>query len=610
MPVHFGEFTLDESSRQLLGGAGSLHLSPKAFQLLSILIQERPRAVSKNDLQEQLWPDTFVTEGNLAGIVAELRTALGDDAKEARFIRTLYGFGYSFVAPVTDVPPSSGERPSAIASRRRWAATSIAALLGAAGIVFILSLRNTTSTAAASPPIRSIAVLPFDTSGADHADEHLGLGLPDVLITRLSNLRHLVVRPTSAIREFVGHPIDSTEAGRKLKVDAVLEGSVRTTPDRVRVTVQLLNVGERKLIWADSFDEKRTEMFAIEDNVSMRVAEALMMRLTPNEKSLLAKRYTTDSVAYELFLQGRYEFEQNQREGRNGGSARTVELFQKAVEKDPSYALAWALLAQSYFGKGLGSHSPRVFFENADAAAQKALQLDDNVSEAHCAAGAVKMYWNLDFAGAESEFHRALELNPRNTLALTFFAYLLQCLQRFDEATAAREREVEIDPLNPSVQWGLANAYLTSHQDERGIQQCFLVLRMNPNYSEAHIGLARVYTLRGEYDKAIAQAEQAVQIGGQRAPRGLAFLGYALGMAGRRSEANEILQQLKKQSAPPFLIAIVDLGLGDREAVFPLLEKGLDDRSYVLRLKTEPILDPLRSDSRFIALLRRAGFRS
>jgi len=332
-----------------------------------------------------------------------------------------------------------------------------------------------------------------------------------------------------------------------------------------------------------------------------------MMRLTPNEKSLLAKRYTTDSAAYDLFLQGRYEFERNRRDGRFGGSAKTIELFQKAVERDPSYALAWALLAQSYFGSAGGpSH-----FEQAEAAARKALQLDDSVSEAHTALGTVKMYWYLDFTGAELEFLRALELNPRNTIALTHYAYLLQCLRRFDEAIAVREREVEIDPLNPSIQWGLANAYLTARQDERGIQQCFRVLRMNPNYSEAHIGLARIYTLRGEYDKAIAQAQQAVQIGNQGA-RGLAFLGYALGMAGRKAEANEILQQLKHQQkrVPPFLIAIVDLGLGDREAVFPLLEKGFDDRIYVLRLKTEPILDTLRSDPRFTALLQRAGFRS
>src|ERR1700730_1890333 len=208
MPVHFGEFTLDESRRQLLRGRDPVHLSPKAFQLLSILIQESPRAISKSSLQERLWPDTFVTEGNLTTFVAELRSALADDRQEARFIRTLYGFGYSFVAPI-ELPRAASDRGRHI----RWAVAGVA-LLGAMAIVLILSLRSTTVVPAA--PIRSIAVLPFDTSGTDGADQHLGLGLPDVIITRLSNVRHLVVRPTSAIREFAGQG-DSTRAGRKLK---------------------------------------------------------------------------------------------------------------------------------------------------------------------------------------------------------------------------------------------------------------------------------------------------------------------------------------------------------------------------------------------------------
>ncbi len=283
MPANFGDFTLDESRRQLLRGGEAIHLSPKAFQLLSILTHETPRAISKRDLQERLWPDTFVTEGNLSGLVAELRTALDDDAHDPRFIRTLYGFGYSFAAPIADV--TAAARP-----RKQWKSAVIAALLGAVGIVLFLSLRSPPrSSGVAGAPIRSIAVLPFDTSGTDLADEHLGLGLPDMLITRLSNVRRLVVRPTSAIRDFAGRHGDSRRIGHKLKVDAVLEGSIRTSPQRIRVTVQLLNVREQKTIWADQFDEKRAEIFAIEDDISARLADALMVRLTPNEKSLLAK---------------------------------------------------------------------------------------------------------------------------------------------------------------------------------------------------------------------------------------------------------------------------------------------------------------------------------
>ena len=182
MPTHFDDFTLDESRRELLRANETIHLSPKAFQLLSILTEETPRAISKSDLQERLWPDTFVTEGNLPGLVAELRTALGDDAREPRFIRTLYGFGYSFAAPVTEAVASrTQEMPG---KRIRWTSAGVAAVVGAAGIVLILSLRSTTgSGVSASAPIRSIAILPFDTSGTDSADQRLGVGLPDLLIT-------------------------------------------------------------------------------------------------------------------------------------------------------------------------------------------------------------------------------------------------------------------------------------------------------------------------------------------------------------------------------------------------------------------------------------------
>jgi TolB-like protein/DNA-binding winged helix-turn-helix (wHTH) protein/Tfp pilus assembly protein PilF len=605
MPTHFGDFTLDESRRLVLRGVEPLHLSPKAFQLLSILIQESPKAVSKNELQERLWPETFVTEGSLANLVAELRSALGDDPKEPRYIRTLYGFGYAFAAPIAEA--TAAPKPP---KQVRWGHLTAAALIAAVGIVVLLSLRSSVAPVQTSAPIRSIAVLPFDTSGTDRADEHLGLGLPDLLITRLSNVRHLTVRPTSAIREYAGQHADSRDAGHKLKVDGVLEGSIRTTPDRVRVTVQLLNVHQQKPIWAEQFDQKRSEMFALEDDISARVAEALMMRLTPNEKGLLAKRYTANPDAYDLYMQGRYELERSVREGVLEHRLKAAQLFEQAASKDPSYALAWAGVAQAYAIAQAQQRVPlRIAFEKATAAARKALQLDPDLSEAHAAAGTIKMFWELDYAGAEREFRRALELNPRNTAALTGYAYLLQCLRRFDESIAVREREIEIDPMNAGVQWGLANAYLTARQDERGIRQAQVVLSMEPNYPEVYVALTRIYTLRGQYEKAIAYGQKLVQMNPSN-PRALAFFGYALGKAGRKAEANRILEQLKKnERTPPFLIAVVHLGLGDREAVFPLLEKGLSDRTYAIRLNTEPVLDPLRSDPRFVALLQRAGFK-
>jgi TolB-like protein/DNA-binding winged helix-turn-helix (wHTH) protein/Tfp pilus assembly protein PilF len=613
MPISFGKFTIDEGRRQLLCAGEAVRLSPKTFQLLTALVHESPRAISKADLQDQLWPGTFVTDGSLANLVTELRGALGDDARDPQFVRTLYGFGYSFTAPISD--SRDAPQPPARA-QRRFGHLSSAAAFGALSAVLILASRSTVVSAPPSlhQPISSIAVLPFDSSGADRGDEYLGLGLTDVVISRLGNVRQLVVRPTSAIRQYAGKHFDSRDAGRTLKVDAVLEGSVRTTSDRVRVTVELLSMRDQKTIFADRFDAKRSEMFVLEDDISAKVAEALMMRLTPNEKTLITKRYTVNPQAYELYMEGRYEVERGRREGSHAPEKKAIELFEKAVAIDPSYALAWAGVAQSYTADGsltartLGI-SPRVAYERAEPAVQKALQLDPDLSEAHCAAAAIKMYWDFDYAGAEQEVRRALELNPRNSIALYHYAFLLQCLRRFDESLAVRQRLLEVDPVNAGVQYGVAHCYLTARQDERGIRQALFVLSMEPNYQEVYVSLTRVYALRGEYDKAISYGRKLVEID-PSSTRGWAFLGYALAKSGKTAEAREILQRVEENPrAAPFDIVVLHLGLDEREAVFPLLDKALNDRMYGIRLNSEPVLEPLRSDPRFIALLRRAGFK-
>lgn len=613
MPIEFGEYTLDDSRRQVLRGAEPLHVSPKAFQLLSTLVESAPKAVSKADLQEQLWPDTFVADGSLAGLVNELRSALGDDSKEPKYIRTLYGFGYAFAAQPAAVDAPAETAPDQ-PNRRPWAYVAAAVILVSLAVAAVVVRRSSFSAAAARPAIRSIAVLPLDTSLTDRSEQHLGLGLADLLITRLTNVHNLVVRPTSAVRDYAGHAFDLKEVGRKLKVDAVLEGSIRTTADRVRVTVQLVNVRDEKPIWADHFDEKRSEMFALEDDISARVADALVTRLTASERSALAKRYTSNPEAYELYMQGLYKLDRRAREGRFQYQNEAIESFEKAVARDPQYALAWAGLAQAYAADGglittFRHTPPRESFEKAKIAAQKALQLDPDLSEAHCAASTIKMYWDLDYAGAEQELRRALELNPRNPVALTQYGYLLQCLRRFDESIPIKERLVEIDPSNPSVYAGLAHAYLTSRKDELGIRYAQTALSMDPHYQEVYIFLIRIYALRGEYDKAIAYGRKLVGMDPSWA-RGWAFLAYAYGKSGRRAEAEEILDRLEKSNrTPPFLLAVAHLGLDDRTPVFSLLDKALNDRTYGIRLNTEPVLDPLRPDPRFQDLLRRAGFK-
>ena len=616
MPIAFGDFTLDDSCRQLRKAGEPVRLSPKGFQLLSLLAHESPRAVSKADLQDQLWPGTFVTEGSLATLVTELRSALGDDARDPRFIRTLYGFGYSFAAPVTDrvsTPPAPQQQ------KRRFGHLSSAAAFGAVGALLILASRSTPAPASipamTSGPIRSIAILPFDTTGADRSDEHLGLGLPDLVITRLTNVHEIVVRPTSAVRDYAGRHSDSESIGRNLKVDAVLEGSVRTSPDRVRVTVQLFDVRRDKAIWAERFDEKRTDIFTIEDSISGKLAEALRLQLTPDEKMLLGKRYTSNPDAYQAYVQGRYHLEHS-----GSGSyyadepVRAIEFFQKAVARDPRFAAAWAGLSTACFGAGWYGRLPHQgAWIDARNAAQRALELDPTLSEAYTTLASLTAAVDLDFDAAQRLFNRALELNPRDTRALLHYAFLLQGLGEFDQAIAIRKRIIEIDPVSADAQWGLANAYLTSAQYDLAAKQVDIVLGMDPNHAEAHIALVRLAVARGDYETAIAEARKQAENPQNR--RALAFLGYALARAGRREEAKRVLQQLGDGSGPrgkgnAFELAIVYAGLGDADSMMPVLEKGVEDRSYALRLKTEPIFLPFHSDPRFIALLHRAGFKN
>jgi DNA-binding winged helix-turn-helix (wHTH) protein/TolB-like protein/Tfp pilus assembly protein PilF len=605
--IRFGAFELDLRAGELRKDGARIKLHNQPFQVLTLLIEHPGQIVTREELRQRLWgSDTFVDfDVGLNSAIKKVRDALGDSTEAPRFIETVPRRGYRFIGHQVS-EPAAPLRPRLA----RWTVAAIV-LVAVAGVTLLIVTKQQRAIRAPHP-IRSLAILPFDTAGADPSHHHLGLGLPDLLITRLSNVRQLIIRPTSAVRGFAARGVTSLEAGRMLRVDAVLEGSIRTTPDRVRVTVQLLNVLDQKTIWAGEFDQKRSDVFMIEDAISEQVADALMIQLSPGERIRLTKRYTTDSQAYELYIQAKFQEDQFSRFERSDLNE-AIGLLEQAVQKDPSYAIAWANLAQFYGISAEFAHTvqPQFAYEKAKAAANKALQLDDELSEAHSAAGFVKMYSDLDYAGAEREFVRALELNPRNWLGLMTYGRLLQCLGRFDEAIELRKRHVEIDPLNPTVHGALAAAYLTARKDELGIQECHLIVRMDPNISQPHASLARIYTVRGEYDKAIAEAREAVRTDHDygQSLQSLALLGHALGMSGRKDQASEILRQIENDKrGQPFDLAIVHLALGHRDEVFRILEKAVDQRSYVLRLKTEQIFEPLHSDPRFKALLRRAGF--
>jgi serine/threonine protein kinase/tetratricopeptide (TPR) repeat protein len=456
--------------------------------------------------------------------------------------------------------------------------------------------------------IKSIAVLPFKPLAVNSRDESLELGMADTLITRLSNLSEIVVRPISAVGKYAGLEQDAVAAGKEQRVDAVLDGSIQRSADKVRVTVRLVKVDDGSQLWGETFNEKFSDIFAMQDRVSERVAGALALKLSSGEKELMTKRYTENTEAYQLYLKGRYYW--NRRTG--DAVKKGIEYFNQAIEKDPNYALAYAGLADSYNILGSNGVIPmKESHPRARVAALKALEIDDNLAEAHTSLAAIiaDFYWN--WPEAESHFRRALELNPNYPTAHHWYCQYLVRMGRFNEAIQEAKRAHELDPLSLVMNVNLGQTHYCARQYDQAIEQFQKTLEMDPNFVPAYLHLGLVYLQKRMYEEAI----ESFQKGNTLAPYTtdmVALLGHAYAVAGRRDEALKILNELKelskKQYVSPFGIAFIYVGLGEKDQALTWLEKAYDDRVWLMGLlKVEPIFDPLRSDPRFEDLLRRIG---
>src|SRR5262245_60300547 len=444
----FGPFRLDTGNHLLLRDDEAIQLKPKVVDTLLALIESRGRVIGKDELIERLWPDTIVEESNLSQNIYLLRKTLGEGPSQQNYIETVPKRGYRFVAEVREVSEAPAaevaqvvepgaeasqatEKPNGIDAasakeeavgrrnanlpsllKARWSAhprlvVASFALLGLAAAAIYLGVSSWSKPPKAGAPVRSIAVLPFKPIGAAQRDEILELGMADTLITRLSNLRQIVVRPTSAVRMYTGLEQDPVAAGRELKVDAVLEGSVQKSAERIRVTARLVNVRDGSALWTGQFDEQSADIFKVQDRVSEQAARTLAMGLTDEEKQRLARRYTDNIEAYQLYLSGRYFLYKVTPEGNRKG----IEYFQQAIDKDPAYALAYTGLADCYIQLGNWQMlPPNESFPKAMAAAEKALKLDDALAEAHISLASVKSS-SWDWASAEADFKRAIDLN-------------------------------------------------------------------------------------------------------------------------------------------------------------------------------------------------------
>jgi TolB-like protein/Tfp pilus assembly protein PilF len=466
-----------------------------------------------------------------------------------------------------------------------------------------------TATSVGTPKVQSLAVLPFQTVGGKSSDEYVGIAMADALITKLGNTNKIVTRPTSAIQKYAGRQHDFRAAGVEQGVDAVLDGRIQRDGDRVRLTVQLTRVRDGMQLWAEAFDETSTDVFTLEDKFSDRVARAICLKLTGEQKGQLAKLSTKNTDAYQAYIRGRYFWNRRTETALTTG----LRYFREAVRLDPNFAEAYAGVADSYALLGLyGLLPPKEAFPPAEEAAKKALDMNDGLAEAHATLGFVYFYYAWNGLAAEKEFRRALDSNPNYAMAHSWNGQDLATMDRMSEALAETELAQQDDPLSLIVSSNAGLIFLVAGRYGQAIETLNKALEIDPTFPRAHFRLGNVYEKEGMPEKAISEFEQAVQLsGGDCSYQGA--LGHAYAVAGNGQQARKILDLLKKRSrqqyVPAYAIALIYAGLKDKDHAFEWLDKAYNDRSASMALlKVDPALNSLHSDARFTELARRVKF--
>ncbi|HEX8068797.1 MAG TPA: winged helix-turn-helix domain-containing protein [Pyrinomonadaceae bacterium] len=580
-PVYeFGPFRLDAQRHILLRGDEHVALAPKVLETLLVLVRSAGRVLNKSELIAEVWPDTFVEESNLAQHIFVLRKVLGEEKNEHRFIVTVPGAGYRFVAPVK----VSGATPKAA---------------------------QTDETPDSWPPA-SLAVLPFKTIPAAAGDEVLGLGLADALIMKLSGLRLVKVRPTTAVLRYAGPGHEPLAAGRELGVDALLDGYYQRYGEQLRVSVQIIRVRDGVTLWAAKFDESFTNFFAIQDSVSEHVVRELELELSGAERRHLRKNYTDSPEAFRAYIKGRYFWNRRTPEGLRKG----LEYCQQAVALDPTYAAAYVGLADTYNLLG-AQHSvmpPGEAFPKARAAAERALEIDPALAEAYASLAFVAYCFDWDWNAAESNFRKAVELRPNYATAHHWYGEFLSAAGRFAEAVAALRRALALDPLSLAVSTDLGATFYYARDYARAAEELRKALEVDAGFVRAHLILGAVHEQQGQHAEAAASLRTAAELSG-RDPVVLSSLAHALAVAGQPRAARALLKELRqlaeRRYVPPYGVALVHAGLGERAQVYRWLEEALTLRDInLLWLGVNPRFDRRRADAEFKELLRRVGLPS
>jgi len=510
------------------------------------------------------------------------------------------------------VTPSSSSQAAMAATPAWWRRKSVLAI-AAIGLLVLLGAGGWLyrSSGQSGEAIDSVAVLPFVNASGDPNSEYLSDGITESLINSLSQLPHLKVMSRDSAFMYKGKQTSVQTVGRELGVRAVLEGRIMKSGDTLSISTELVDARDNSHIWGQQYDQKLADVIALRNEIAKEMTTALRMRLSGDDEKRMAKSYTANPEAYQDYLKGRYWLNKFNVDGFNKG----IEYFQQAIAKDPAYALAYSGLADGYNFLGGSDLIPKKeAFPKAKEAALKALELDDSLAEAHASLGYLKGAYDGDSSGAEREFRRAIELNPSYATAHRFYGLALAGMGRFEEALRELKRALELDPLSSAGNHALALGFFKARQYDQSIEQGRRTLELDPNFIFAHWLLGLAYIQKSMYKDGIAESEKAVAISPNNT-LAQSGLGYSYAAAGRRAEAQKVIDRLnefsKREYVPAVLRVNIYAGLGEKDKAFEWLDKAYEDRTIGSSedVKLDPALDPLRSDPRWTDLLRRMNLQ-
>ena len=614
MPVphgnyQFGEFRLYPEEKVLFRGDRVVEVTPKAVDVLSALVENAGEIVSKEDIIRRVWPDSFVEEANLSHHIFKLRKAL-DDGDGRKVIETVPKRGYRFVAQLRPVSPPIGfENPTRKRQRLPVAiAVGVLSVLFLAGGWFVYSRRAPTAPAAVA--IRSIAVMPFANESGSDAVEYLSDGMTETLINSLSEVPTLSVKSRSAVFKYKGRDVAVPTLGSELGVQAILYGRLTLRDDDLTLFLSLIEPRTENQIWGKQYVRKLSDLVDLQNEIGGDVAKSLEARLTATSEERLSKNYSKKGEAYRLYLLGDYYWAKFTKEN----FLKAKKYFEEAIAIDPNYALAYTGVANTYSVLGVNGHIPVAEARaNSGAAAERAIQLDPDLAEAHLALGAYKLFFEWDLDAAENDFKHSMDLDPDYAVAHELMAYVLRARGRHEEAVSEAKRANELDPLNLLILGDIGTCYRFGGQLQNSIDVQNRLIDMDPNFADVHFEIALAYAQAGDHEIALREIMKGLELAGDNTHM-KAGLGVVYARAGRNASAEKVIDDLLAGSnvryVSPMDIALIYSALNDRDNAFIWLEKAYAEGSpWLFELNVTPEFDAIRADPRFNGLLNRMGLK-